>query len=122
MAQGLVLGDERRGDVLRDHEPRVEPFVPRDEERRQAVGEARVHEPLRPPLADARELGAGDREAVEPHRNRLPVEVPVRDDQPFFQKDERVVRRGVQLDCNRALDVGEKVRLAPCTWGAHRSE
>jgi len=36
MTQDLVLADERRGDVLRDHETGVEAAVVR-EERRQAV-------------------------------------------------------------------------------------
>ena len=65
VAERLVLGDERRRDVLGNHEARVESLLPRDEERGQAVGQARVDEPLRPPLADARELRARDREAVE---------------------------------------------------------
>ena len=55
MAEHLVLGDERRGHVLRDHEAAVQPAVG-GEERRQPVGQVRVDEPLDAPLGDAREL------------------------------------------------------------------
>ena len=51
MGEHLVLGDEGRGHVLRDHEAAVQSTVGR-EERRQAVGEVRVDEALDPPLRD----------------------------------------------------------------------
>ena len=122
MAEHLVLGDERRGHVLRDHEAGVEPAVD-GQERRQALREARVDEPLDAPLGDARELGDGHRERVERERERLAVEVPVRDDEPLVDEDERVVRRRVQLDRDGRLDVVEQVarrRRAPAA--AQRSE
>ena len=70
-------------------------------------------EPLHPALGDARELGDGHRERVEPERERLAVEVPVRDDQPLVDEHERVVRGGVQLDRDRRLDVVEQVAARP---------
>ena len=109
MAQRLVLGDERGCDVLRDHEPGVEPFLPCDEEWRQPVGQARVDEALGAALADAGQLGARDREAIEAHRDRLSVEVPVGDDQLLVEKDERVVGRRVELDRDRSFDVREQI-------------
>jgi hypothetical protein len=39
-----------------------------------------------------------DRERVERERERLPVEVPVRDEQVVLDEDERVVGRRVDLD------------------------
>ncbi len=108
MAERLVLADERRGHVLRDHEARVEAAVA-GEKRGQPVGEARVDEPLDPPLGDARELGDRQRERVERERERLAVEVPVRDELLVVDEHERVVGRRVQLDRDRPFDVVEQV-------------
>ena len=114
MAQNLVLADERRRDVLRDHEARVQPAVVR-EERGQTVGERRVHETLDAPLRDGRELGERHGERVERERERLAVEVPVRHELVLLGDDERVVGGSVQLDRDRALGVAKMSRLAPCT-------
>ena len=108
MAEHLVLGDERSGHVLGDHEPRVEPALD-GQERRQALRQRRVDEPLDPSLRDRGELGDREREHVEPERERLTVEVPVRDDEPLVDEDERVVGRRVQLDGDRRLDVVDQV-------------
>ena len=108
MAERLVLGDERRRHVLGDHEARVEAALA-GEERRQPLRERRVDEPLDPPLGDVRELGDRHRERVEPERERLAVEVAVRDDQPLVDEHERVVGRGVELDRDRRLDVVEQI-------------
>ena len=97
VAEHLVLADERRGDVLRDHEAGVEPAVGR-QERRQPVGEGRVDEPLDAALGDARELGDRHRQRVERERERLAVEVAVRDEQLVLDEHERVVGGRVQLD------------------------
>ena len=56
VGEHLVLADQRRGHVLRDHEPGVEPAVG-GQERRQTARQARVDEPLDPALGDVRELG-----------------------------------------------------------------
>ena len=108
VAERLVLGDERCGHVLRDHEPRVEPAVGR-EERRQPVAQVRVDEALDAALGDARELGHRHRERVERERERLPVEVPGRDEHAVLDEHERVVGRRVQLGRDRVLDVVEEV-------------
>ena len=108
MAQHLVLRDERRGDVLRDHEAAVQPAVGR-EERRQAVGEVRVDEPLDAPLGDARELGDRHRERVERERERLAVEVAVRDERVVVDEHERIVGRRVELDRDGVVGVVEQV-------------
>ena len=96
------------GHVLRDHEAAVEAAVGR-EEGGQAVGEVRVDEPLEAPLGDARELGGGHRERVERERERLPVEVAVRDEHLVVDEHERVVGGGVQLDGDGVLRVLEEV-------------
>ena len=108
MREHLVLGDERRGDVLRDHEPGVEPAL-LDEERRQPVRQARVHEPLHTPLGDARQLGDRHRKGVEREGERLAVEVAGGDDLVLVDEHERVVGRRVQLDGDRRLRVREEV-------------
>jgi hypothetical protein len=45
--------------------------------------------------------------SVEREGERLAVEVPVRDDHVLFDEDERVIRRGVELDGHGVLDVRE---------------
>ena len=60
MRERLDLGGERRGGDLRDHQPRLQAAVAR-EERRQAA-QRRIDEPLGPPLADRRELRDRDRQ------------------------------------------------------------
>jgi hypothetical protein len=108
MREHLVLGHERRGDVLRDHEPGVEPAL-LHEERREPVRQRRIDEALDTTLGDARELGDGDREGVERERERLAVKVPCGDDQLLVDQHERVVGRSVELDGDGRLDVVEKV-------------
>ena len=55
-------------------------------------------------------------------RERLAVEVAVREIISVLGEDERVVGGGVQLDRSGAPDVVEQVAAAPCTCGAQRSE
>ena len=108
MAEHLVLGDERGGHVLRDHEAAVEAAVG-GEEGRQALGEVRVDEALESPLGDVRELGDGHGERVEGEGERLSVEVAVRDEQLVVDEHERVVGGGVQLHRGGVLRVLEEV-------------
>ena len=108
MREHLVLADERGGDVLGDHEARVEPAVGR-EERREAVRERRVVEPLDPTLGDVRELGDRDRERVERERHRLAVEVPVGDELVASPRGRAGCRWRVQLDRDRRVRVVEQV-------------
>ena len=108
MAQRLVLRHERGRHVLRDHEAGVEPAVG-GEERRQAVAEVRVDEPLDATLRDVRQLGDRHRERVERERERLAVEVAGRDEQLVLDEHERVVGRRVQLGRDGVLDVVEQV-------------
>ena len=108
MAERLVLGDERRGHVLRDHEAGVQPAFGR-QERRQPVGEARVYESLDAPLRDAGQLCNGHRECVQREGEGLAVEVAVRDDLLLGDEHERVVGRRVELDRHRRLDVVQQV-------------
>ncbi len=108
MAERLVLGDERRGHVLRDHEPRVETAIG-GQERRQAVAEIRVDETLDATLGDARELGHRHRKSVECEGEGLSVEVPGGDEQLVLDEHERIVGRCVELRGDRVLDVVEQV-------------
>ena len=108
MTQRFVLAHKRRGDVLRDHEARVQPAVQR-EERGQSVGEVRIDETLDPALGDVRELGARHRDSVEPEGERLPVEVAVRNEELVFDEHEWIVGRRIQLDLYRAFDVVEQI-------------
>jgi hypothetical protein len=62
---------------------------------------------------DRGELGERERHRVERKRDRLAVEVPVRDELAPVDEDEGVVRRSVHLDGNRLLDVGEEVAARP---------
>jgi hypothetical protein len=108
VAEHLVLGDEGRGDVLRDHEAGVEPALDR-EEGRQALGQRRVDQPLDTSLGDAGQLGDGHRERIEPECERLAVEVPVRDDELLVQQHEWVVGGGVHLHRDGRVDVREQI-------------
>ena len=108
MAKNLVLADERRGDVLRDHEPGVEAAVT-GEKRWQSFGEAWIHEALHAALGDVRELGGSHGEHVERKRERLAVEVAVRDEHAVVDEHERVVRGRVELDADGVVDVVEEI-------------
>ena len=108
MREHLVLADERRGHVLRNHEPGVEPAVDR-EEGGQPLGQRRVDHALGAPLGDGRQLGHGHRQRVERERDRLAVEVPVGDEHVVVDEHERVVGRGVQLGRDHVVDVVEQV-------------
>jgi uracil-DNA glycosylase len=108
VAERLVLGDERRRDVLRDHEAAVQAAV-RREEGGQAVRQIRVDEPFDPSLGDAREFGDRHRRRVERERERLAVEVAVRDELALVDEHERIVGRGVELDADRVRRVVEEV-------------
>ena len=96
MTEHLVLGDERRSHVLRDHEAAVQAAVGR-QERRQPVREIRIDEALDSALRDVRELAYRHRKSVECERERLPVEVAVRHEHVVVDEHERVVGCGVQL-------------------------
>src|SRR5579862_414046 len=74
MTERLVLRDERRRDVLRDHEPGVEAAVA-GEERGQAVAQIRVDKSLDATLRDVRKLGDRHRKRIEREGQRLTVEV-----------------------------------------------
>ena len=88
--------------------PGVEPALV-GQERRQAVRHRRVQHPLDPALGDRSQLREADLERVERNRDRLAVEVPVRDDLPAIGQHERVVGGGVQLDGDRPLGVVDRV-------------
>ena len=77
MGEHLVLGGERRGGHLRDHEARVEPAVAGQEGGQ--AGERGVHELLDAPLADGAELGHRDGQHVGGQGDRLAVEVAARE-------------------------------------------
>ena len=112
MREHLVLGDERRGHVLGNHEPAVQPTVGR-EERRQPVGQIRVHEAFDTALGDRCEFGDRHRHHVERERERLPVEVAVGDERLLLDEHERIVRRRVQLHRDRVVDVVEEIARRP---------
>ena len=79
MREHLVLADERRGDVLREHEATIQSAV-RREECGKTAGERGVDESLGATLRDVRELRDRHRQRVEGERERLAVEVAVRDE------------------------------------------
>ena len=108
MAERLVLADEGRSDVLRNHEAGVETAV-HGEKGRQSVGQVRVDETLHPPLRDVRQLGARHRQGVERERERLAVEVAVRDEHFVLDQNERIVGRRIELHRDRSCDVAEEV-------------
>jgi hypothetical protein len=66
---------------------------------------------------DARQLCNRHRKCVEGERERLPVEVAGRDDVFLLDQDERVVRRGVELDGDGPLDVVEQVARSAVDLG-----
>lgn len=70
--EDLVLRDERRGDILRDHEAAVESAA-RHEERRKS-GEGFVDEVGLASFGDARDLRRRDAEVVHGERERFAVE------------------------------------------------
>ncbi len=119
MAQHARLGDQRRGGDLGDHEAGVEARVLRQEGRQSA--QRRVHQLLHPPLADGRELGAGDGQHVEGERDRLAVEVAARDDEVLVGEDQRVVGGRVHLDGQDAPGVLQAVAHRPVHLG-HAAE
>ena len=101
-----------------DHETAVQAAVAR-EKRRQAVRKIRVDEALDSSLRDARQLGDRHRKRIERERERLAVEVPVRDERAVVDEHERVVRCSVQLDGDRVVGVVEEIpRSAVHLWGA----
>ena len=73
----LVLGRERRGGDLRDHEARVDAAV-LDQERRQAR-QVRVDQQRDAPLGERADLGDREREVVGGEGHRLGVEVAARE-------------------------------------------
>ena len=75
--QDLVLGHQRGGGVLGNHEPRVQ-AARLHEERRQAVGQGLVDEMGDPALGDAADLGQGYGHIVEDHAHRLARQGPGR--------------------------------------------
>ena len=100
MGEHLVLADERRRHVLRDHEPGVEPAFDR-EESGQPLGQRRVDHPLGAALGHRRELGDGHRQRVERERDGLTVEVPVGDEHVVVDEHERIVGRRVRTRSRR---------------------
>ena len=108
MRKHLVFADERRGDVLRNHEAAVQTAVG-GEKGRQAAGKRRVDEALDSPLGDVRQLCDRQCKCVERERERLAVKVSVRDENSLVDEHERIVGRGVQLDRNRRGDVVEQI-------------
>jgi hypothetical protein len=103
----LVLADQRRRRVLRDHEPGVRARVAR-QEGRQAAGERRVEHPVGAPLGDAGELRHRHREHVAGERQRLAVEVAGGHDLPV-RHDHRVVDHRAELDVDDPPGVRENV-------------
>ena len=98
VAERLVLGDERGGEVLRHHEPRVQ-AAGGDEERRQAV--VLVEEEVRAALGDRRPFGDCNSGRIGRERQRLPVEGARRHDLGLAAgavEHERVVGHAVDLD------------------------
>ena len=118
MAERLVLAHEGRRDVLRNHEAGVQTAVDR-EKRRQSIGQIRIDETFDPSLRDVRQLRARHRQRVERERERLPVKVPVRDEQLVLDQHERIVGRRVELRRHGRLDVVEEVaRRSMHLWSA----
>ena len=79
------------------------------QERRQPVGQIRVDEPLDATLRDVGELGARHGKRVERERERLSVEVAVRNEQLVFDEHERIVSRRIDLHRHGSLDVVEEI-------------
>ena len=106
MTEHLVLGDERRRDVLRDHEPMFRP--PSVVRNAGSPRQRRIHESLDPSLRDACELGHRHRQRVEREGERLPVEVAVR-----YEQSSSTRTRGLSVaafnSSRRLLDVVEEV-------------
>ena len=108
MAERLVLGDERGGDVLRDHEPGVQASI-RRQECRQPIAQIRIDEALDAPLRDVRKLGNGHCERIERESEWLAMEIPRRYQHLLVHEHERVVGRRIQLGRHRVVDVIEQI-------------
>ncbi len=114
VGQDLVLGHQRGGRDLGDHEAGVQAALGR-QERRQPARHVRVDQLLDPPLADAGQLGHRRGRGVERQRHRLAVEVAARQDlaavgRAGVDEDQRVVGRGAGLALEHAA--GERQHVA----------
>jgi hypothetical protein len=106
-AQLLVLAHDAGGDVLRNHETRVQArLVHQADGKAAGAGEQLIRSSLR----DAAELGDRDREEVQRERQRLAVEVARRQDLALFGEDQRVVGYRVDLAFDHPPRVFEDVR------------
>ena len=105
--QPLELAHDPGLRVLRDHVPRVDARVRREERVEPAVA-ALVEEPVGAALAHARDIRDRDREEVEHVADRRAVEVAVRLD-PAVEGDHRVVDRARELALGDRAGVVEGV-------------
>ena len=95
MRERLVLGGERRGRHLRDHEAGIDAAV-LDQERWQP-GKVRVHQQRNAALGQRADLGDREREVVRGEGDRLGVEVAARQYLAHPGKHQRVIGHRVGL-------------------------
>ena len=101
VCKGLAVGDEGRGQILRQHEPAVHADLLGVDEH---VGQAAVQRPVveaeDPPFGDVADLGDRDREEVGGEGDVFGVEVSAGDGLEWarqLREDERVVGCGVEF-------------------------
>src|SRR4029077_5276878 len=99
VGQPLELGHDRGLRVLGDHVPAVHTGVV-GKERVEAVAAGDVEEPVGAPLADARQIGDSDGEAVQDVDDRSAVEVAVGFDASVERDDGIVYGTGQFAACD----------------------
>ena len=87
--ESAILGDQRRGRVLGDHQPGVHPGL-LGEKRRQALRAVRIQQTVDAALGDRPDLRGGDGQKIRREGERLAMEVAIGLDLAAFE-DDRVV-------------------------------
>src|SRR5579872_995834 len=105
-AERLVLADERRRGILRNHEAAAQ-SASLGEEHRQAF--ETIEQFVDAPFGDRSKFGKGDREVIHRHRDRLAVEVPDADKGTVLWEDHGVIGHRVDLEFDRVLDESHAV-------------
>ena len=121
MRERLELGGDRRGGHLREHQPRVDATLARQERGQAAQG--RIDEPIGPSLADRGQRHDGDREQVGRDGDRRTVEVAAGHDVAGVRAN--TIGLSVALLASTATVARTKrsaSRTAPWTCAAQRSE
>ena len=107
----LVLGHERRGRHLRDHEPGIETGLRRQEGGQ--AGQCRIDQHGHAPFRQRPDLADRQRDDVGRESHRLGVEVAARQGLAGLGKDQRIVGDAIGLDRKRRRGLAQDVQGGP---------